>query len=625
MISINGISFYFGSRPIYENASLHINDGEKIGLIGKNGTGKSTLLRLLSSEYETEKGSIEMSKDTSIGYFHQDLLSLTQNSSIKNIALEAFEKLLKQKAEIDEILVRLESEYSDDILNRLNELQDHFQTMGGYTMESKVEEVLIGLGFSEKDFDRDLDEFSGGWKMRVLLAKMLLQEPNLLMLDEPTNHLDLPSIEWLEEYIKTYQGAVVIVSHDQDFINNCVETIVEVSHKRLTRYPGSFEEYRAIKAERQELQQNAFENQQKKIKDTEKFINRFRAKATKARQVQSRIKALEKMDLVDEPEEDTEFISIDFPVKTNPGKDILNLNLESKKYSDLEVLKDSRLSIHRHQKIALIGANGKGKSTLLRILMEREEFEGELKLGHNVIPEFYAQHQLEALDLKNDILTELVQAGLEKTELEIRTVLGAFLFGGDDVFKKIKVLSGGEKSRVALAKTLLGDANFLLLDEPTNHLDIESTDILIDALQRYKGTFIIVSHNRHFISEVANEIWYFENKMIKSYPGTYQEFIQWQSKRNTEQKVESPKEEKQAIPKKNKKNKVKSNTSNNDNKIRLIESEIESLEARIDEIESDLSKEEIVSDRTKILELSSEHDKLQKLLDEKMTEWENLI
>lgn len=625
MISINGISFYFGSRPIYKDASLHISDGEKIGLIGKNGTGKSTLLKILYGEFQLESGSIEMSKDTSIGYFHQDLLSQTEDKSIKEIVLSAFGNLLKQQKEIDSILEKLETDYSEDLLIRLNELQDHFNTMGGYSMEASAEGVLAGLGFSNEEMDRKIETFSGGWRMRVLLAKMLLQRPNLLMLDEPTNHLDLPSIEWLEDYLSSYPGSVIVVSHDQDFINNVADVIVEVAFQKLTRFPGNYDNYLIQKSERSEIQMNAFQNQQKKIKDTEKFINRFRAKATKAKQVQSRVKALDKMDIVDAPEEDTQKISIDFPVKVQPGKDILDLNLKEKRYGDNLVLHNSHLNIIRGQKIALIGANGKGKSTLLRILTGTEIFEGHRKLGHNVNMEFYAQHQLEALNLKNDIISEMQQAGLQKTDLEIRTLLGAFLFTGDDIFKKIKVLSGGEKSRVALAKTLLGEANFLLLDEPTNHLDLDSTEILIEALKSYKGTFIIVSHNRHFISAVANEIWYIEDKVIKSYPGDYKEYLGYAEKR---ERLKSDKKSKK-VESKSKKEKPKSPSikaaPETTKAIKDLEESIEKHEQNISEIEKKLSLPEIMENKDEFNQLLKKHQAESEELELKMNEWENYI
>lgn len=620
MISINGISFFFGSRPIYKDASLHISDGEKIGLIGKNGTGKSTLLKILHGEYQCESGSIEMSKETSIGYFHQDLLSQTENKSIKKVVLDAFGKLLDQQKEIDTILHKLESDYSEDLLIRLNELQDHFNTMGGYSMESSAEEVLAGLGFSNSEMDQKIETFSGGWRMRVLLAKMLLQKPNLLMLDEPTNHLDLPSIQWLEEYLSSYPGSVIVVSHDQDFINNIAEIIVEVAFQKLNRYPGNYDSYLVQKNERAEVQQNAFQNQQKKIKDTEKFINRFRAKATKAKQVQSRVKALEKMEIVDAPEEDTQKISIEFPVKVQPGKDILDLNLKEKSYGDNLVITNTHLNVVRGQKIALIGANGKGKSTLLRILMGTENFQGTRKLGHNVKMEFYAQHQLEALNLKNDIISEMQQAGLQKTDLEIRTLLGAFLFTGDDIYKKIKVLSGGEKSRVALAKTLLGEANFLLLDEPTNHLDLDSTEILINALKNYKGTFIIVSHNRHFISEVADEIWYIEDKVIKTYPGDYKEYQNYSLKK--EKPVTASVKSK---PKSTKQKPVKDNKNDDSAYIKKLEASIEKHEKVISEIEQKLSLSEIIEEKDKFNELLKQHQFESEELERKMNEWEKYL
>lgn len=626
MISVNGISFYFGSRAIYDDASLHIKDNDKIGLVGKNGTGKSTLLKIINGEFQVEKGSVEKGKEDTIGYFHQDLLSETRNASIKSIVLEAFGTLVQLNQQIEALLKKIEVDYDDESLNKLNDLQDRFMTLGGYTMESQVEEVLAGLGFKNEDFDKELYSFSGGWRMRVLLAKMLLEQPDLLMLDEPTNHLDLPSIEWLENYLLNYSGSIILVSHDQNFINNTVNAIVEVANQKLTRYPGKFEEYLRVKSERMELQKNAFENQQKKIKDTEKFINRFRAKATKARQVQSRVKALDKMEKVDAPDESNEQIYIDFPVNIKSGKDVLRINLKDKSYGDNQVLKDSDIYIHRAKKIALIGANGKGKSTLLRIVMGNEKFDGERQLGHNVIPEFYAQHQLESLNIKNDIITEMQQAGLNKTDLEIRTLLGAFLFSGDDIFKKIKVLSGGEKSRVALAKTLLGDSNFLLLDEPTNHLDIDSTQILIEALQRYEGTFIIVSHNRYFISEVANEIWYIEDKEIKTYPGTYKEYVEWSNKKtiNKDSEKESIKKSKskKSKPYKEQKNK----TINPDSKkIESLEKEIANLEAQISEIEKELSDPDIVNDNEKYLSLVSQHESNSKELETKMNEWESLI
>ena len=366
--------------------------------------------------------------------------------------------------------------------------------------------------------------------MRVILAKLLLESPSLLMLDEPTNHLDLPSIQWIENYLRNYEGAVIVVSHDRQFINNCVNQIVEVSGRKLTVYSGNYDKYLEEKTLRNELQKNAFENQQAQIRQTERFVERFRAKATKARQVQSRVKALERMDRVDDVIEENAAVNFKFNFGKQSGRHVSILDNVSKSYPGIEILKNTSATIERGDKIALIGANGKGKSTLLRVIDGDEKIEGESKMGFNVVPSFFAQHQLEALDIENEILEELKQFGSGKTEQELRSVLGCFLFSDDDVFKKIKVLSGGEKSRVALAKTLISEANFLLLDEPTNHLDIQSVNILIQALQQYQGTFALVSHDRYFVKEVANKIWWIEDQQIKEYPGTYEEFVWWKEK-----------------------------------------------------------------------------------------------
>ncbi|WP_373521506.1 ABC-F family ATP-binding cassette domain-containing protein, partial [Aquiflexum sp.] len=422
--------------------------------------------------------------------------------------------------------------YSDEVINKLAKLQDLFEANEGYTIKAKAEAVLEGIGFNTKDLNRPLKTFSGGWRMRVMLAKLLLEKPALLMLDEPTNHLDLPSIQWVENYLKNYEGAVVVVSHDQEFLDNCIDTTVEVSNGTLTTYSGNYSFYKEEKVERMEIQQNAYENQQQMIKQTERFIERFRAKATKSNQVQSRVKALDRLDRVNEVVDDNISVNFKFRFSQKSGRDVVVLDHVSKAYGDLVILRDTTARIERGDKIALIGANGKGKSTLLRIIDGTEPIKGKREQGHNVIKSFYAQHQLEALNVDNEILQEMVQAGSKKTETELRNVLGCFLFTNEDVFKKIKVLSGGEKSRVALAKTMISEANFLLLDEPTNHLDMQSVNILIQAMEQYEGTFITVSHDRHFIRGVANKIWYIENSQIKEYPGTYDEYVFWKSQQD---------------------------------------------------------------------------------------------
>ncbi len=531
MISINNISFHFGGRTLYDEASLHIKPKSRIGLIGQNGTGKSTLLRMINGEYKVDGGEISMSNDVTIGFLNQDLLSYESNESIVHVAMMAFEEALKIQSELEQVLQKMETEYSDALLDKMTRLQERFEALDGYTIQSKAEEILEGLGFSTTQLQMPLRNFSGGWRMRVMLAKLLLQKPSLLMLDEPTNHLDLPSIQWVENYLQSYEGAIIAVSHDRYFLDNVVTSIVEVSSQNLNLYSGNYSFYEEEKAMRSEIQKSAFENQQAKIRQTERFIERFKAKASKARQVQSRVKSLERMDLVDDVIDETARINFKFNFKTQPGRHIIHLHDISKAYGDLQILNKASARIERGDKIALIGANGRGKSTLLRIIAGTEKAEGKIEPGHNVRTTFYAQHQLESLDLKADMLEELRSSGTDKSEMELRGILGCFLFSNDDVFKKIKVLSGGEKSRVALAKVLISEANFLLLDEPTNHLDYVSVNILIQTLQQYEGTYLVVSHDRHFVSHVANKIWYIEDMQIKEYPGSYDEYETWQQER----------------------------------------------------------------------------------------------
>ncbi|TAG55082.1 MAG: ABC transporter ATP-binding protein [Cytophagales bacterium] len=631
MLAITNISFLLGARALYENASLHIKPKDKIGLIGKNGTGKSTLLRLIVGEYKLDGGSISKSSDCTIGFLNQDLLSYNSEDSIRNVAMQAFERQLFLQKEIDKTLHLMETAYEDKLVDKLTQFQEEFAILDGYTIEAKTEEILEGLGFSTADLLKPLKEFSGGWRMRVMLAKILLQQPSLLLLDEPTNHLDLPSIEWVENYLKSYEGAVVIVSHDRQFLNNCVTSIAEVSGCKITQYAGNFEFFVEEKALRQEIQRGAFENQQAQIRQTERFIERFKAKASKANQVQSRVKSLARMDMVDEVMDDNAKVYFKFNFGQQPGRNILNLENISKSYGDLTILKGANAIIERGDKIALIGANGKGKSTLLRIISGTEQIEGFREEGYNVIKSFFAQHQLESLKLDNEILQELKEAGSTKLEVELRTILGCFLFAGEEVFKKIKVLSGGEKSRVALAKTLISQANFLLLDEPTNHLDMMSVNILIQALQQYEGTFVVVSHDRDFVSSIANKIWYIEDHKIKVYPGPYDEYLFWRDNvKATEtalpkaQKIVETKPKPVAIDdsvKKEAEKKLKANAQ----KIQSIETEIANFEVSLKNISMQLEKPEIYSDNKKVTELNTEYAKIQKLMNEKQYEWDILV
>ena len=617
---------------MYEDASLHIKPKDKIGLVGINGSGKSTLLKIICGDLQPSSGEIQKAKDCTIGFLNQDLLSYQSEDSILDVALEAFKETLSLQAEIDKVLKKMESDYSDEIIQRLANLQERFEANDGYTIKAKAEEVLEGIGFQTADLRRPLKTFSGGWRMRVMLAKLLLEKPSLLMLDEPTNHLDLPSIQWVENYLKTYEGAVVVVSHDQTFLNNCSETTVEVAHGSLTSYAGNYDFYKAEKAEREEIQQNAFENQQQMIKQTERFIERFRAKATKSNQVQSRVKALDRLDRVAEVVRDDAAVNFKFKFSQKSGRDVVILDKVSKSFGDIQILKNTHARIERGDKIALIGANGKGKSTLLRIINGSEPIDGHREEGYNVIKSFFAQHQLEALNVNNEVLQEMAQEGSKKTETELRNVLGCFLFTNDDVFKKIKVLSGGEKSRVALAKTLISEANFLLLDEPTNHLDMQSVNILVQALQQYEGTFVTVSHDRLFIKGVANKIWYIEDHQIKEYPGSYDEYVYWKSKQTVKEE-KAMVEKKEARPAPSSQSMALKPQENNGNKKALKEKEkaLADLEEKITKLEADkltlenqLADPGIYGDEEKLNPLNQRYAEVQQEESQLNKEWEAL-
>lgn len=528
LIGFQNVTFEFGARVIVKDATWHIQPGDRIGLIGYNGTGKSTLLKVLVGEYTPSKGTVEKSKETTIGYLHQDLLSFDTNDNITEVALSAFERVRELEKEIEKLGHELEQDSENEaLLIRYTDALHELDVLDGYNIHHKAEEVLHGLGFSNEDLVRPYKEFSGGWRMRVLLAKMILQQPDVLLMDEPTNHLDLPSIEWLEKYLLHYKGSVVIVSHDKFFLNRMVNKIVELYQQQLHIYSGDYEFYEQEKMIRIDMQQKAFENQQDYIRQQERFIERFKAKASKAAQAQSVQKRLDKIEKIEDVKLERPDLRINFQLDKVPGKVLVDLKDVSKSFGKLKIVEHAVAEIERGDKIALIGANGKGKSTVLRMIAGTEQFDGERIWGHNVEESFYAQHQLEALTLNNNLLEELQQCGSKKTDVELRALLGAFLFSGDDVDKKIKVLSGGEKARVALAKTIVSKANFLILDEPTNHLDMHSVELLAQALNKYEGSYILVSHDRYFISMTANKIWEIVDHQIKEFKGTYQEWVDW--------------------------------------------------------------------------------------------------
>jgi ATP-binding cassette, subfamily F, member 3 len=624
LAGFQNLTFEFGARKIIEDATWHIQPNEHIGLIGYNGTGKSTLLKLLAGEYSPSSGMVERSRNISIGYLHQDLLSFDTGDSILKVAMGAFEKVLNLERELEELAHEMEAEekagksQSETLLLTYTDKLHEMDLLDGYNIHHKTEEVLQGLGFSNADLQRPYREFSGGWRMRVLLAKMILQKPDLLLLDEPTNHLDLPSIEWLEKYLQHYQGSVVIVSHDKFFLDRMVHKIVELYQQDLHFYNGNYSFYEKEKEMRITLQQRAYENQKDYIRQQERFIERFKAKASKAAAAQSAMKRLDKMDRIENVELERPDMRIQFRVERQPGKVLVQLKDLSKSFGDIDIIRHAVAEIERGDKIALIGANGKGKSTVLRILAGTETFTGSRIWGHHVDASFYAQHQLEALNINDTVLEEMKHSGSQKNELELRTLLGCFLFSGDDVEKKIKVLSGGEKARVALAKTIAGKANFLLLDEPTNHLDIHSCELLAEALNKYEGSYILVSHDRFFISKTANKIWEIENGLIKEFKGTYDEWMEWNKRMNAQPKpglikpkiekpiVEQPKPLITSLPA-NKE--LKKQLQKQQKLVEQLDADIIRLQSESGRLELQLSAPEIYADRQKFLVAESEYKK----------------
>jgi ATP-binding cassette subfamily F protein 3 len=632
LIALQDITFEFGARAIVENASWHIVPGDRVGLIGMNGTGKSTILRVINGEYSVSKGSVNKIKNLSLGFFNQDLLSFESDDSILEVGMTAFAEAQKLEKEIERITKELEHNQEEALLIEFSDKLHEFEALDGYNMRHRSAQVLEGLGFSTADLERPYNQFSGGWRMRVLLAKLILQQPDVLMLDEPTNHLDLPSIEWLEKYLQSYNGAVIIVSHDRYFLDRMVNKIVELYQQQLHHYSGTYEDYEEEKELRREMQQRSYENQQEYIRQQERFIERFKAKASKAAQAQSIMKRLDRLDRVEQVDNGPSKIRINFTPDKMPGKIIATLQNVTKKFGKLTILENASAEINRGDKIALIGANGKGKSTLLRVIAGTEPMEGERIGGHNVVSSFYAQHQLESLDMESEILDELKNFGSGRSEMELRSLLGCFLFTGDDVYKKIRILSGGEKARVALAKTIISQANFLLLDEPTNHLDMNSVQMLIDALAQYDGTYVLVSHDRYFVSQTANKIWEIVDGEIKEFKGSYGEWEEYKKRQ-----LEAAKQQAAAAAKENgdskKKEIKKEQPANNQQKggtpvdkdkkkelqkqqrqFQQLEEQLARLNEKKTALETSMNNPEVYSDKKRFQQLESEYTQLGKEL-----------
>jgi ATP-binding cassette subfamily F protein 3 len=543
MIQLSGAGKRYGHKLLFENSDWLITPESRIGLVGANGTGKSTVMKILAGSESLDYGTISRAKGISTGYLPQDGLTMTGRT--------IFAECLSVFAELDAIEKEMESltrsmseldhagpEYSN-VANRYQKLEHEFVARDGYTLEAQVGQVLTGLGFHRDDWTRATEEFSGGWQMRIALAKLLLQKPNLLLLDEPTNHLDLEARNWLEEYLTTYPYAFVLISHDRYFLDITVKRIVEIWNKQMHFYAGNYDQYLAGKTARKEQLESAYKTQHDRIEQLEVFINRFRYTATKAKQVQSRIKELEKMERIQIPEEE-KTVHFSFPQPKPSGRIVAEFANVAKSYGDHRVFDKVNFMIERGERIALVGVNGAGKSTLIKLLANQEPLSaGEYKLGHNVEPDYFAQDQYKELDPEARILDDLGELSAASTQTQLRSLLGCFLFSGDDVFKRIGVLSGGERNRYALLKMLLHPANFLLLDEPTNHLDLRAKDVLLEALMKYTGTVVFVSHDRYFIDKLATRVFEIGKGKVEIYPGNYEDYL-WRKQGRAAVAVEIP-------------------------------------------------------------------------------------
>ena len=581
MLNIHNLAISFQGEFLFKDVSFQLKKGDRVGLIGKNGAGKSTLLRILNNDLETDLGQIASDKNLKIGFLKQDI-DFEFGRTVLEETYQAFTELKKIEIKIEQTNAQL-SERSDyqtqnyhDLMVEVNDLQHQFEILGGYNYKGNAEKVLQGLGFKRKEFNNLTDTFSGGWRMRIELAKLLLQNNDVLLLDEPTNHLDIESILWLEGFLSKYEGAVVIVSHDKMFLDNVTNRTIEISLGKIYDYPKPYSKYLEFRKELKEQQIAAQKNQQKHIEHTEKLIDKFRAKASKATMAQSLIKKLDKIERIEVDQDDNSTLSLNFPVSVVPGKVILEAEDISKNYGDKEVLKNINLLLARDSKTAFVGQNGQGKTTLARIIVDDVDFEGHLKLGHNVQIGYFAQNQVDYLDGDKTVLDTMVDAANEKNRSKVRDILGAFLFRGDEVEKYVKVLSGGERNRLALAKLLLQPFNVLVMDEPTNHLDIKSKNILKEALKKFEGTLIVVSHDRDFLQGLTNKVYEFKDQKIKEYLGDIDYYLE-QRKVDDFREIE-------------KRTEVKTETKISNKKLYKDQKRIKSLNNRLSKIESNISE-----------------------------------
>lgn len=630
MLNIHNLSVSFQGEYLFQEISFRLGAGDRIGLIGKNGAGKSTMLKIISGDQEYDSGQIAKDKDLRIGFLKQDI-DFVQGRTVLDEAYQAFEEIKRLEAKMNEINHQLatrtdyESDSYTELIQELTDVTHQYEIIGGYNYEGDTEKVLLGLGFKREDFEKLTDTFSGGWRMRIELAKLLLQNNDILLLDEPTNHLDIESIIWLESFLNSYPGCVILVSHDKMFLDNVTNRTIEISLGRIYDYKKPYSKYLELRGELREQQLAAQKNQQKEIEQTEKLIEKFRAKASKASMAQSLIKKLDKVNRIEVDEDDNAVMNISFPVSVQPGKVVVEAEHVGKAYGEHQVLDDINLLIERGSKIAFVGQNGQGKTTLAKIIIDEISHSGNLKLGHNVQLGYFAQNQADYLDGEKSIYDTMVDAANESNRAKVRDMLGSFLFRGDDVDKKVKVLSGGERNRLALCKMLLQPFNVLVMDEPTNHLDIKSKNVLKEACKNFEGTLIIVSHDRDFLQGLTSTVYEFRNKQIKEYLGDIDYYLEQRKLEDMRAVEKRDKAPKTAV----KKETSEKQSYEDQKKLKTLNNKLSKIESKITKIEKELKKKDhdLATNYEKTIAqagfLDSYNDK-KKYLKSLMKEWEDL-
>ena len=631
MLNIHNLSVSFGGTYLFEEVTFRLGSGDRVGLVGKNGAGKSTMLKILAKDFAPDSGQIATEKEVKMGFLRQDI-DFVKGRTVLEEAYQAFEEIKRAEFRIDEINHQLvtrtdyESQEYSDLIEELSDVTHHYEVLGGYNYVGDTEKILLGLGFKREDFDNQTDTFSGGWRMRIELAKLLLQSNDILLLDEPTNHLDIESIIWLEGFLRNFPGVVVIVSHDKMFLDNVTNRTIEISLGKAYDFNKPYSEYLILRQEIREKQLATQKNQAKKIEETEKLIEKFRAKASKASMAQSLIKKLDKVERIEVDEDDNSVMNISFPVSQTPGRVVIEAEHVTKAYGDKTILKDISLLVERGSKVAFVGQNGQGKSTFMKAIVNEFEYEGSIKLGHNVQLGYFAQNQAEYLDGEITLLQTMEDAATDTNRSKVRDMLGSFLFRGDDVEKKVKVLSGGERNRLALCKLLLQPINVLVMDEPTNHLDIKSKNVLKAALNQFEGTLLLVSHDRDFLQGMSNIVYEFKDQKIREYLGDINFFLEQKNAMNMRE-IEKKEIVVNSQPQNNKA--AKNISYEDQKKAKSLQNRLSKIESQIQQLEKDILHDDkaLASNYDKHIEdatFFAAYEKKKKELDQLLEDWENV-